>query len=315
MWYFLEVEFESEIVVAREEINTFLAGVDISSVETNLTKAKISRITSINSTTTNGVSYLLKRQNLNVPLDQLKGLLVLDSEFLSEVSKLSSEAEYICVDDPKYLFAYLCQKVQKINTYNKLLPYSKITHSFIHSTAQIAPSARIHPNVTIGKNSVIEEGVSIHDATIIGANVHIKDNAVIGGSGFGYAVRQGHPPLTIPHLGGVILNDNVDIGSCSTIDRGTFGDTVIGSDVKIDNGVHIAHNVIIGGRTLIIAHAEISGSVRIGSDCWIAPKVAIREKVIIGSNVTIGLGSVVLNDIEDNLIVVGTPARPIKKRS
>jgi UDP-3-O-[3-hydroxymyristoyl] glucosamine N-acyltransferase len=137
---------------------------------------------------------------------------------------------------------------------------------------------------------------------------------VIGNKGFGYATRLGYPPISIPHLGGVRIGNFVEIGSSVTIDRGTFKDTIIGNFSKIDNGVHIAHNVEIGERSLVTAHVEISGSTKIGSDTWIAPNVSIVQKVNIGNNCLIGIGSVVTNNIPDNTVAYGNPARIIRTR-
>jgi len=115
--------------------------------------------------------------------------------------------------------------------------------------------------------------------------------------------------MAMPSLGGIIIGDNVFVGSNCTIDQGTFSNTIISSDVKIDNGVHIAHNVIISPRTIITAHVEISGSTKIGSDTYIAPNVCIREGLEIGNNVFLGIGSTVVKDIPDNAVAFGSPAR------
>ena len=146
--------------------------------------------------------------------------------------------------------------------------------------------------------------------TRIGANVTIKPNTTIGGDGFGYATRIGYPPMKIPHFGGVIVGNNVDIGSSVSIDRGVFVNTIISDSVKIDNGVHIAHNVVVGERSLIIAHSEVSGRVVIGNVVWMAPNVSIREKLKIGNRAFVGLGSVVTKDVEEDSIVFGVPAKP-----
>jgi UDP-3-O-[3-hydroxymyristoyl] glucosamine N-acyltransferase len=113
-------------------------------------------------------------------------------------------------------------------------------------------------------------------------------------------------------LGNVIIGNGVEIGSNTAIDRATFGSTVVEDFVKIDNGVHIAHNCRVGKRTLVIAHAELSGSVIVGHDSWIAPNVSIKESVKIGNNVIVGIGSVVLKDLPDNAVAFGVPAKIIR---
>jgi UDP-3-O-[3-hydroxymyristoyl] glucosamine N-acyltransferase LpxD len=312
--YLNAVKSERSKVITSEVIEELLVEADVLPIKMKMLQISITNFTSIENTTAGGISYLRDKSHLDFPIHTLKGLVIFGSEFISEISNLDSGTSYIIVEEPKYLFAFLYQKFQGIRVASNLEQYSKSTHKYIHSSTRVSSSARIHRDVVIGKNSVISDGVSIYDSTVIGDNVHVKDNSVIGGSGFGYAVRAGYPPLKIPHLGGVIIGDNVDIGSCSTIDRGTFASTIISEATKIDNGVHIAHNVRIGKRTIVIAHAEISGSVEIGEDCWIAPNVSIREKVKIGNNVLVGLGSVVIKDIGSDKVVAGVPARPIRKR-
>jgi UDP-3-O-[3-hydroxymyristoyl] glucosamine N-acyltransferase len=308
------VQPEPSKIITSRVFQDLLTEVDMPPIKMKILKMSMTNFTSIENTTIDGISYLRDKSHLNFPLDTLKGLVIFGPEFISEISNLDSGTSYVIVEEPKYLFAFLYQKFQGVRVAYNLEQYSKSIHKFIHSSARVASSARIHRDVVIGKDSVISDGVSIYDSTVIGENVHVKDNSVIGGSGFGYAVRVSYPPLKIPHLGGVIIGNNVDIGSCNTIDRGTFVSTVISEDTKMDNGVHIGHNTRIGERTIVTAHAEISGSVEIGEDCWIAPNVSIMEKVKIGNNVLVGLGSVVIKNIESNIVVAGVPARPIRKR-
>jgi UDP-3-O-[3-hydroxymyristoyl] glucosamine N-acyltransferase len=184
--------------------------------------------------------------------------------------------------------------------------------SEIDQTVSLSSDVYIGRNVSIGKDSVIFPGVKILSGTIIGHHVTVKPNSVIGGSGFGYATLKGLPPLRIPHLGNVVIGNYVEIGSNVTIDRATFGSTVIRDYVKFDNSVHVGHNCFIGERTLVTAHAELSGSVTIGEDVWLAPNVAIKEGIKIGNNALVGIGSVVLKDVPENAVVFGVPAKVIR---
>jgi UDP-3-O-[3-hydroxymyristoyl] glucosamine N-acyltransferase len=113
----------------------------------------------------------------------------------------------------------------------------------------------------------------------------------------------------MPHVGGVRIGEFVDIGANCSVDQGTFSPTVIEDFVKIDNGVHIAHNVQIGTRTLITAHAEISGSVQIGCDVWIGPNASLRDRIKVGNGALIGIGSVVTKDVNEKTVVYGSPAK------
>lgn len=189
----------------------------------------------------------------------------------------------------------------------------------IHPSAIINREAVISDKVYIGPNTVIEkciigDNVIIHgncflfDKVTIGNNVTIMPNTTIGGVGFGYERNEVGEFEFFPHLGGVIIEDNVDIGANTAIDRGTLANTVIGSGTKIDNLVHISHNVTIGKNCAIIAHAMIGGSTIIGDDSWVAPTTSIRDGLHIGKNTVIGLGAVVLKNIPDNEIWFGNPA-------
>jgi len=134
-----------------------------------------------------------------------------------------------------------------------------------------------------------------------------------GGQGFGFARTEEGKLLRFPHIGGIIIGEGVEIGSNVCIDRGALGDTVIGVGTKIDNHVHIAHNVIVGKHCHIVAHTTIGGSTEIGDYCWIGMGAQIRNKVKIGTNVTIGMGAIVVSDVKDNAIVAGNPAKVIGK--
>jgi len=184
--------------------------------------------------------------------------------------------------------------------------------------------SKIHPSVRLGKNVVIEDGctlsenvviehnVTIHSGTRIGKNSRVRSNASIGGDGFGFERQAGGRPIRFEHLGGVIIGENVEIGSCACIARGTLGDTVIEDYVKIDNLVHVAHNCRICDGAFLIACSEVSGGVVVGENVWVAPNASITQKVKIGDNALVGLGSVVTKTVAPNKIVAGNPAKVIR---
>lgn len=148
---------------------------------------------------------------------------------------------------------------------------------------------------------------------ITGKNFITGQNCSIGNDGFGYIKDKDGKWLKFPHFGNVIIGDDVEIGNNVCIDRGALSNTIIGNGVKIDNLVHIAHNVEIGDNTLIIAQSMVGGSTKIGSDCWISPSTSIKNGIKIGNGVLIGMGAVVIRDVEDNKIMVGNPAKELKK--
>ena len=195
----------------------------------------------------------------------------------------------------------------------------------IHPTAIIDKDARVPPNVCIGANScigkceigentIIHANVHIYSQVKIGRNVTIYDGTVIGKEGFGYEKNSQGKWVKFPHIGGVIIEDDVEIGSNVTIDRGTLDNTIIGQGTKIDNLCHIAHNVVIGKNCSITAHSCFAGSSKMGDDSWLAPGVIVRDGIKIGSNVIIGMGSVVTKNIEDNCFALGIPARVVRRQ-
>jgi len=220
--------------------------------------------------------------------------------------------------DPKSKNSYIKIK-------NPRLAFAKVVKAFftekriwgIAKSAKIGKDVVIAGNISIGENCVIEDNVSIgpdtvinHNVviaenTIIGKNCYIKSGSVIGEDGFGFDFEEDKTPVRIPHKGRVVIHDNVEIGAHTTIARGTIQDTVINDNVKIDDHAFIAHNCIIGKNTLITACAEVSGSVVIGENCWLAPNCSIINKVKIGNNVKIGIGAIITKDIQDNSTIMG----------
>ncbi len=155
-----------------------------------------------------------------------------------------------------------------------------------YSTLKDSHNVSIGSNVSIGDNCIFYPGVFINHNTIIGNNVIIHPNAVIGSDGFGlYKINDTWKK--IPHVGSVIIEDNVEIGSCSTIDRGLIDNTILRNNCKIDNLVHIAHNVVIGKNTAIAACSGIAGSTSIGNNCTIGGGVGINGHIDICDDVHI----------------------------
>jgi len=195
----------------------------------------------------------------------------------------------------------------------------------IHPTAIIDKDARIPPSVyiganccigrcEIGENAVIHANVSIYPQVKIGRNVTIYDGAVIGKDGFSYEKSSRGEWVKFPHVGGVVIEDDVEIGANAIIERGTLGDTIVGRGTRMNNLCHIGHNVVIGENCVIGVHSYVGGSSRVGDDSWLAPGAIIRDGIKIGSNVMIGMGSVVTKDIEDNCVAYGVPARVVKEK-
>lgn len=183
----------------------------------------------------------------------------------------------------------------------------------IHESARISSSAFVGNDVKIGANSNVGHFVVINDGVQIGDNCVIKSGAVIGEDGFGFERDEDGRALRFIHLGSVRIGDNVEIGSLTTVCRGTLGDTVIEDGAKIDDHVHIAHNCHIGRHSLVIACAEVSGGVKLGQKVWVGPNASIIQQIRVGDNSLIGIGANVLRDVLPDETVVGNPAKPLKR--
>ena len=174
----------------------------------------------------------------------------------------------------------------------------------------IGSNTILEHNVIIGKNCVLGSGVIIKN-TIIGESVVIQDGCKIGQKGFGF-IPSKNKNIKFPHIGKVLIEDNVEIASGCTIDRGSIDDTVIGSNTYLDNQVHVAHNVKIGSNCMIAGQVGFAGSSIIGNNVSIGGQAGISGHLKIGNNVKIGGGSGVVKDIDDNQIVMGYPAIPLR---
>ncbi|MDR0335902.1 MAG: UDP-3-O-(3-hydroxymyristoyl)glucosamine N-acyltransferase [Planctomycetaceae bacterium] len=209
--------------------------------------------------------------------------------------------------------------------------------SCVHSTAQlgnnvaIGPFAVIEEDVELGNDVIVHAGVQIRAGsqigektvifpnavlyrnTVVGCRCIIHSGAVIGAFGFGYDSSQGFHKLS-PQLGNVVIGNDVEIGSCSTIDRATYGSTMIGDGTKIDNLVMIGHNCKLGKHNLICAHTGIAGSTTTGDYVVMAGRVGVKDHVHIGDRAVLGAMTGILSDVEPNARLVGIPATPEKEQ-
>jgi|SRR5215211_2480979 len=250
-----------------------------------------------------------------------EGTLVFASRFdESLVSYLNSFSAVLALVIPDFAGKLSCPHIVLDNP---RLAFARVVATFfapdlqrvISSTARIGNGVKIGEDVAIGDYCVVGDGASIGDGTVlrhhvvvsprvrIGEQCWIGSHVVIGELGFGFAFDE--VPLRIPHLGSVVIGDNVEIGAGTTIAQGTLENTVIEDSVKIDDQVFIAHNVRIGRSTMIVAHAEINGSCRIGQGSYIGPNATIRDQVTVGEKATVSMGAVVTKDVSDGMRVSG----------
>lgn len=172
---------------------------------------------------------------------------------------------------------------------------------------KIYPNSFVGDNVVIGNNVHIFAGAKIYSETIIGNNCTIHSGTIIGADGFGFAPNEDGEYSKVPQIGNVIIEDNVDIGANTTIDRATLGSTIIRKGVKLDNQIQIAHNVEIGKNTVIAAQTGVAGSTKIGENCMIGGQVGIAGHLTIGNNVRLQAQSGVARNIKDDEILQGSP--------
>lgn len=177
----------------------------------------------------------------------------------------------------------------------------------IGNDVKIYPNTYIGDNVTIGDNTLLFAGVRIYSETEIGANCTIHSGTIIGSDGFGFAPTKDGGFTKIPQIGNVIIEDWVEVGSCTTIDRATMGSTIIRKGVKLDNQIQIAHNVEIGENTVIAAQTGVAGSTKIGKNCMIGGQVGISGHLTIGNYVRIQAQSGVGRNIKDHEVLQGSP--------
>jgi UDP-3-O-[3-hydroxymyristoyl] glucosamine N-acyltransferase len=189
--------------------------------------------------------------------------------------------------------------------------------AYIGENAQLGKNTAIYPhayigdNVQIGENTRIYSGAKIYENCKIGRNCIIHAGAVIGADGFGFA-KEGDCYKKIPQLGNVVIEDDVEIGANTTIDRAVMDSTIIRQGVKLDNLIQIAHNVEIGKNTAIAAQVGISGSTKVGKDCIIGGQVGLGGHIKIGDKVSIGAQSGIISNIEEGRSIMGAPAIDVK---
>ncbi len=186
--------------------------------------------------------------------------------------------------------------------------------SYIGNNVEIGDDVKIFPNTYIGDNVIIKNntivfaGVKIYSDCLVGSHCVINSGAIIGADGFGFTPNEKGEYNKVPQIGNVILEDFVDVGAATTIDRATLGSTIIRKGVKLDNQIQIAHNVEIGKNTVIAAQTGIAGSTKIGENCQVGGQVGIAGHLTIGNNVKIQAQSGIGKNIKDNEVLQGSPS-------
>lgn len=239
----------------------------------------------------------------------------------------------ICNQDTYNLFSGNLNDILIIVSSNPLHSFVKILNHFekmrkesdvnlIHPTAIIHPDCNLGAGVrvgaysileacTIGDHTTIESNVRILENVTIGEKCHIREFCTIGGAGFGIGKDDEGHNFHVPHIGKTIIGNNVMIFPFSNVDRGTLGNTVIEDNVMIDHFCHISHNTFTGKNTIITAGTILGGGCKVMNDCFLGLNCVVREKIEVGSFVTIAMGAIITKNIPDNATWIGNPAMEI----
>ena len=247
------------------------------------------------------------------------------------VSKEVTQADkpLLCVTHPHLAFA----KILTLFFHKPYQPKGIDPNTWISPTAKLGKDLTLHPFVyvgdrcligdrvtlypgvyvgedaAVGEDSILYPNVSVYPGAVVGKRVILHSGVVIGSDGFGY-VKEGKKNIKIPQVGTVEIEDDVELGANTTVDRAALGRTIIRRGTKIDNLVQVAHNVVIGEDSILCAQAGISGSTKIGSNVTLAGQVGVVDHVEIGDNVIVGAQAGVMNDLPANQAYVGTPSYP-----
>lgn len=274
-------------------------------------------VSTINNPKNNTVIFSNKLNCENIEkLEKVKGSILILNKADKEIRFDDNFILY--VENPRKEYAKILKFILDNQELSTNINYELKNGSYIGNNVKVGQNTIIEPlcfidnNVVIGKNCVIKAGSKIRTNVIIGDECILKENCVIGAEGFGVERDSDGTTYKIPHLGGVEIKSNVEVGANSVIAQGTIEPTIIEDYVKIDDCAFIAHNVKIGRGTFIIANSEVSGSVEIGNNCWVAPNVCIKDGIKIGDNSMLGMGAVIIKDVEKNSIVAGNPGKILK---
>ncbi|MBQ6097457.1 MAG: UDP-3-O-(3-hydroxymyristoyl)glucosamine N-acyltransferase [Bacteroidales bacterium] len=279
-----------------------------------------------------GLSFLANSKYTNYIYETNATAVIVSNEFVPEHP---IKASLIRVADPYLAFANLLKKYNEMQLDKKGVdPLAFISPSatigkdcyigpfaFVGDNARIGDGVKIYPQTYVGDNSSIGDGttlfagVRIYQNIVVGSRCILHSGCVIGADGFGFAPTGDGSYQKIDQIGNVVIEDDVEIGANTTVDRATLGSTIIHKGVKLDNLCQIAHNVVVGESTVMASQSGIAGSGKVGSHCIIAGQVGIVGHIEVGNNVTVAAQSGVTRSFPDNVTILGSPATDaIKQR-
>jgi UDP-3-O-[3-hydroxymyristoyl] glucosamine N-acyltransferase len=290
---------------------------------------QVLRVSAIESATPVTLVFATDRETLAAALSSPAGAILTRPALLTPPTPIIDPADprLLPVDDPRYAFALAARFLQAQDPALKARPRSDAPH--IHPTAVLGPRVQLGRRTSLGPHTVLGDAVTLGDDCTILANVTIysgstlgnrvvvQAGAVLGSTGFGYARNSASGEyLIFPQQGTLVIEDDVEIGANTTIDRGALGETRIGAGTKIDNLVHIAHNCVLGRNVIIAAQTGISGSSTIEDGAVLGGQVGLGEHAHVGPGVILGGGAGVLSHKKvrgPGEVFWGRPARPLKQ--
>ena len=273
---------------------------------------KVDNFSSISDPKENSITWLRKYNEQYIEnVKNVRNLVIVTT---SEACHYMPNKNVLIVQKPKMVFFEVVKRFFFKRENNGISKSSVVKTCHIGKNVTIGDFCTIGKDVIIGDDVVIKNSVSIDCPTVIGNNCNIASGVVIGSDGFGYYEDMYGNNSIVPHTGGVVIGNNVDIGANTCIDRGTIGNTEIGDYVKIDNLCHIAHNVKIGKNVFVIANSMIGGSAVLDDDVYIAPGACVINQASLGKRAFVGMGAVVTKDVNADEVVAGAPAHVIRMR-
>jgi UDP-3-O-[3-hydroxymyristoyl] glucosamine N-acyltransferase LpxD len=223
------------------------------------------------------------------------------------------DVPFLKVRSPRFAFAQIVDRFFAPRALPGVHPTVIVDETAeIDPTATVGPYCVIGPACTIGARTVLMSHVTLTRNVKVGQDCVLWSQTVLGDDGFGVERSPGRLQRHLPHLGGVVLGDGIHIGTKSTVAAGTIEPTRIGNGTMLDNHVHVAHNVQIGRNCQLMACVELSGSITVGDEVTLGPNSSVIQKVDIGDNSIVGIGSVVIRPVPANVVVAGVPARILR---
>ena len=312
---------------------------------------QVTRLAPLGKSSTSDLAFFFSKDYQAELLTANPAVLITGEPFVEPLRKsgllLWKSSVIIACQDPYWAMAILSGKFAEHQSSVGHIHSSCTKKMSIHPSAVVSPSAQIGDGVEIGPHCVIEDGVqigrgsvlyagcyvgpnvkigqscilfprvTIYEHTQMGDRVRIHSGAVIGADGFGYApVRQGHSVIDhqkIYHLGKVVIGDDVEIGANTTVDRGTLGETIIGSKVKIDNQVQVGHNCVVEEGAVICGAVGVAGGAKIGKFAYIGGLSGISNQVYVKAGAKVAAMTQVYKDVEEGSTVAGQPQREYQK--